>query len=97
MRRTAALLALALCLSPSLAFAHFHRGGPHDPPPALRVEVSPARSGYIWTGGHYDYRQREYRWHPGRYDRERPGWAWRDGSWEHHEDHYDWHRGGWHR
>jgi hypothetical protein len=97
MRKSLAVLALAFSLSPSLAFAHDHRSYPREPPPAVRVEVSEPRPGYVWVGGHHRYRRDHYVWTRGRYQHERRGRGWRDGAWERHDDHYDWRRGGWQR
>jgi len=97
MRVPAIVLAFVVSLSPSLAMAHFHRGGPHEAPPPDRVEVVRPRSGYIWAGGHYGARHEHYYWSRGHYERERPGREWRGGRWDRHEDHYDYSRGGWRR
>ncbi|HXI56569.1 MAG TPA: hypothetical protein VNO55_10960 [Polyangia bacterium] len=87
-----------MLLLPSLAQARlFHRAGPHEAPPPVRVEVAEPRHGYVWVGGHHRWRAHSYEWVPGHYERERRGWGWRDGAWEQHDDHYDWHRGGWYR
>lgn len=72
-----------------------HRGGPHDPPPAVIVETPHSRPGYVWVGGHHEWRHRHYVWVGGRLARERRGHDWEDGRWDRHDDHYDWHRGGW--
>jgi hypothetical protein len=95
-RISAACLILALSFFPALAQARFHRPGPHEDPPPQREEVVRPRAGFIWVGGHHNWRARHYVWVPGHYQRERRGHEWRGGAWERHEDHYDWHRGGWH-
>ena len=95
MKAPAIVLALAVSLFPSLAMAHFHRGGPHDAPPPDRVEVVHPRAGYIWAGGHYGARHEHYYWSRGHYERERPHREWRGGHWDRHEDHYDYSPGGW--
>jgi hypothetical protein len=91
------VLALVVSLSPSLALAHFHRPGPREAPPPVRVEVVRPRSGYVWVGGHYGARREHYYWSRGRYERARPHHEWHDGRWDHHEDHYDYTPGGWRR
>jgi hypothetical protein len=97
MRISTVFLILELSFIPSFAQARFHRGGPHDEPPAAREEVFRPRGGYVWVGGHYGWRTRQYVWAPGHYERERLGWEWHGGTWEHHDDHYDWHHGEWRR
>jgi hypothetical protein len=97
MRTPAVVLALALSLSPSLAFAQlFHRrGGPREAPPPPRVEQIHPRHGFVWDPGHWVWRGHHYSWVRGHYVRERRGGEWRGGAWDRHDDHYDWHPGGW--
>lgn len=95
MRTLTSVLALGLLLSPSLAFARYR--GPHDAPPPRREEGVHTRDGYVWTGGHYGWRNHRYEWSGGRYVHERRGWGWRDGTWESRQDRYEWHPGGWER
>jgi hypothetical protein len=96
MRTAIMACALALSLSPSLAFARFERG-PVEAPPEPRSEVVRTRHGYVYVNGHYGWRHRHYYWTRGHYVRERPGWDWHPGGWEHRDGYYEWHEGGWHR
>lgn len=59
-------------------------------PPAPRSEARPpARRGYVWVPGHWEWSARDGRvWVPGRYVRDRPGyryvgpeWTFRNGQW----------------
>ena len=70
--------------------------GPHEAPPEPREEHHGERRGYIWVGGHHEYRHRHYRWSRGHYEHERAGYEYAPGRWDRHEDHYDWHDGEWH-
>jgi hypothetical protein len=96
MRTFITTVAVALALSPSLAFARFYRG-PAEAPPPPRVEVVHPRHGYVWVGGHYGWRHRRYEWDRGHYVRERPGYGWRGGAWEYREKNYEWRPGHWDR
>jgi len=70
--------------------------GPRDAPPAPREEHYGPRRGYVWVGGHWEWRHhRRYYWSRGHYVRERRGYDYVPGRWERHEDHYDWYRGEW--
>lgn len=70
--------------------------GPRAAPPHPREERVIVRRGYVWSGGHYEWRHHRYVWVRGHHLRERPGYDWVPGHWEHHEGHYDWYRGEWH-
>jgi hypothetical protein len=58
------------------------------PPPPRRERVPPPRRGYVWVGGHWDWRRGRYVWVSGGWRRARPGfhhrpptWVWRNGRW----------------
>jgi hypothetical protein len=95
-----ALGLVLLVAAPAVAHADWpdrrHHAGPHEAPPPPREEHARTRSGYVWVGGHHEWRGRHYVWISGRLVRQRRGHDWEDGRWERHEDHYDWHRGEWH-
>jgi WXXGXW repeat (2 copies) len=82
-------------LADSWRLERVHHDGPREAPPE-RVESPTVRHGYVWTGGHYEWRHRHYVWSRGHYVRERSGYEWDRGHWERHGDHYDWYPGGWH-
>jgi len=51
-------------------------------PPAPLVETVPAaRPGYVWAGGHYEWRHGQYVWVGGHWVGERRGHEWRDARW----------------
>ena len=93
-------LGLALLTAPAVAHAGWRppppHSGPREPPPAPREEHVRGRPGYVWSGGHHEWRHRHYVWVSGRLMHVRRGHDWEDGRWDRHEDHYDWHPGGWH-
>jgi YXWGXW repeat-containing protein len=67
-------------------------------PPAPRTEVvPPARRGYVWTPGYWDWRGNRHVWVNGHYVRERRGYHYATPSW--HEQNGRWvlQRGGWAR
>src|SRR5450432_4201709 len=90
-------LALSLLTGPlaSAAVVFVHDGPRDAPPPPVEEHYAP-RHGYVWVGGHHQWRHRHYVWSRGRYAHERRGYDWAPGRWEHHEDHYEWHDGEWH-
>lgn len=52
-------------------------------PPAPIYEAVPApRAGFVWTPGHYEWRNGQYVWMAGEWMTARPGFAWRAGHWE---------------
>jgi hypothetical protein len=56
-------------------------------PPAPLVEQVPApREGYVWTPGHFEWRNGQYAWIPGEWMSARPGFAWRSPRWQQQPD-----------
>jgi hypothetical protein len=56
-------------------------------PPAPIYEATPnPRAGYIWTPGHYDWRDGRYVWMTGNWLESRPGYAWQAAHWEQRGD-----------
>jgi hypothetical protein len=52
------------------------------PPPPLMSERMEARSGFVWTQGHWTNASGEWHWLPGRWESERPGHVWQEGRWQ---------------
>jgi hypothetical protein len=71
--------------------------GPTTPPPAPRAESAPARAGYVWIAGRYDWRDGAYQWIPGHWERERANQVWNPGRWELRGGTYVWIEGRWGR
>ena len=72
--------------------------GPTSAPPPVRVEnPGPARGGYLWVRGYYQWNQggNQYEWVPGHWEREKAGMQWFDGRWELQGNVYVWVEGGW--
>ena len=67
------------------------------PPPAVRYEVVPApRSGYVWSGGHWQYDGNQHVWADGSWQDSRPGyvysqprWVERNGRWGYQSSRWD--------
>lgn len=75
---------------------HVQVHGPTSAPPPIRVEnPGPARGGYIWVRGHYEWRSNQYEWIPGHWEREKAGYQWFDGRWELQGNVYVWIPGEW--
>jgi hypothetical protein len=68
---------------------------PREPPPPPPSEPVQRREGWVWVGGHYEWRHGEYVWVGGHMVRERHGHAWREGHWRRHGHEYRWHGGRW--
>lgn len=68
-------------------------------PPSPRYEVIPApRPGYVWSDGHWQWRDHRHVWVAGNWQRERPGysysqprWVEREGGrgWNYQKSHWD--------
>lgn len=51
-------------------------------PPAPRYEVIPApRTGYVWSDGHWQWKNNKHVWVRGNWQRERPGYAYTQPRW----------------
>jgi hypothetical protein len=71
-----------LTLGPMAAHAQYNGVVRPAPPPPVYEAAPAARPGWIWAGGHYEYREGQYTWVPGEWIRERPGFVYRDPHWE---------------
>jgi hypothetical protein len=67
-------------------------------PPALRVETQPEpRRGYVWTTGHWEWRNRQHVWVAGSYIRERRGYHYNQPEWVEDNGRWRMSRGNWRR
>jgi hypothetical protein len=65
-------------------------------PPVLRVEaVPPARVGYVWAPGFWEWRGHEHVWVAGRWMGERRGYRWEPDRWEQRGPHWHYEPGHW--
>jgi hypothetical protein len=56
-------------------------------PPAPIFEAVPApREGFVWSPGHYEWRNGQYVWLPGEWMTARSGFAWEPGHWQQRSD-----------
>lgn len=55
---------------------------PRVAPPAPKVERKPARKGFVWIPGHWDWQRGKWTWVSGRYEAERESRRWRPTRWE---------------
>lgn len=68
--------------------------GPTSPPPPLQIEPVQVRSGFVWIGGHWEWRG-GWTWRRGHWERERPGHIWTPGRWDLVNGRYVWVAGRW--
>jgi hypothetical protein len=93
-----AALVSATAAAPAVARADAHITivtRPRQPPPPPPPEPVQRRDGWVWVGGHYEWRQGEYVWVGGHMVRERRGHVWHEGRWRRHGHVYRWHDGRW--
>ena len=68
------------------------------PPPPPRVIVAPpARPGYVWAPGYWNWNGRRHVWHEGVWVRERRGYHYAAPEWRQDGDRYGFRRGHWDR
>lgn len=61
---------------------HLNDHHPHQPPPPPREEAQgPAKAGFVWIAGSWDWRNDKWEWVPGHWERERAGKRWRPREW----------------
>lgn len=67
-------------------------------PPPLRAErVPPARSGYVWVSGHWEWRGLRHVWVKGAWIHARPGFTYHQPKWEERDGRWHMNRGNWTR
>jgi hypothetical protein len=66
-----------------------------DPPAPRVVVVPPARPGFIWIDGRWDWRGGRWVWLDGRWEHERVGYVWAPGRWERRGRGHVWVEGRW--
>jgi hypothetical protein len=67
-------------------------------PPAPRHEVAPpARRGYVWVPGYWDWKRNQHVWAKGHWERERRGYVYNQPSWVERNGHWEMQRGAWAR
>jgi hypothetical protein len=67
-------------------------------PPPMQVEVAPpAREGFTWVPGYYDYRDGNYTWMQGHFEPAREGYVYVAPRYERRNDKWVMYQGGWDR
>jgi len=67
-------------------------------PPAVRYEaVPPARVGYVWAPGYWDWNGRHHVWRAGHWEREHHGQRWVAGRWSERDGRWYLNRPHWER
>jgi hypothetical protein len=94
-------LLLAIALAGALAAPLVALGSEimtDTPPPPDRVEhPPPARDGYVWGAGHWEWNGRAYAWTSGTWIVERRGAHWVVARWEQVDTHWHYTAGHWER
>ena len=68
---------------------------PTSAPPPPQAEHPAARAGFVWIGGHWDWKAGKWAWLPGHWERERAGRRWQEGRWEQRGSNWAWVDGQW--
>ena len=70
--------------------------GPTVAPPPVRVEnPGPARGGFVWINGYYQWQAGQYAWIPGHWERQKANQVWFDGHWDMSGGVWVWTQGEW--
>lgn len=67
------------------------------PPPPRSEAVPPPRAGYVWVGGHWDWRNNRHQWVTGNWLRERRGYRYNQPAWMERDGRWRMERGNWRR
>lgn len=67
------------------------------PPPPRAEAVPEPRRGYVWVGGHWEWKNQHHHWIKGSWLRERPGYRYNPPTWVEHEGRWRMDRGNWRR
>jgi hypothetical protein len=67
------------------------------PPQPRHENVPPARRGYVWTPGYWNWNGHRYTWTKGKYVRARAGYAWSEPVWMERDGRWEFQRGEWRR
>ena len=65
------------------------------PPPPRDERIPPARHGYVWAPGHWEWRHGHHVWMRGSWMRERRGYVYHAPNWVERDGHWVMERGGW--
>ena len=65
------------------------------PPPPRHEVVPPARAGYVWSPGYWDWRGHRHVWVNGHWERARHGHVYHEPRWEQSGDQWRLHHGNW--
>lgn len=69
-----------------------------EAPPEPRSErAPPARRGYVWAPGYWDWRNNHHVWVRGKWVRSRSGYVYNQPVWEQRDNEWHMRRGGWER
>jgi hypothetical protein len=92
----AAVLIAASVFTPVQSFARDHVLAVRIAPPAARHEFAPpARRGYEWAPGFWNWNGRKHVWTQGHWERARAGYAYHRAAWEQSNGTWRLNRGGW--
>lgn len=103
MNRSHKALLLGLCIAagaitaPALTFAGVVVDIDVAPPPVRVETVPPARVGYVWAPGFWEWRGGQHVWVGGHWIAERRGYHWVPDAWEQRGPHWHHVRGHWER
>lgn len=94
----AAVAALGLSAIPAVAAVEYSVIEIDRAPPVMQAEVvPPAREGYTWIPGYYDYRDNQYSWIAGHFEPAREGYVYVAPRYEQADGRWRMYAGGWDR
>lgn len=94
----AAVAALGLASVPAMAAVEYNVIEVDSAPPPMQTEViPPAREGYVWIPGYWNYQGGQYNWVAGHYETARAGYVYVAPRYEQANGHWRMYAGGWGR
>ena len=93
------MLAMALTAgaisAPAWSAVYVYQDVPQAPPAAAEESMPPAREGYVWAPGYWDWRNNKHAWAKGHWVKARPGYTYVAPRWEEHQGRWNLYAENW--